>query len=59
MEEKDIRIDTYSNSFAEVKMRLTHLPTGLSVNGLGIGRYKLKAALMKELKKKVDTKKEQ
>lgn len=55
MKDSDIRIDTYTNSSPDIKMRLVHLPTGKTVNGeTNRSSLKLKDKLMEELKQKVE-----
>jgi protein subunit release factor A len=55
MKESDIRIDTYCISSPIAKMRLMHIPTGLSVHGeTERSILKLKYKLMKELEEKVN-----
>lgn len=50
MDERDLVFDSYTNSSSEVRMRITHIPTGLSVNGQTTkSRYKLREQLLKEL----------
>jgi protein subunit release factor A len=53
MNEKDLRIDTFTSSSPLVRMRITHVPTGLSVLGEGDSKSGLRRKLMKELAEKV------
>jgi protein subunit release factor A len=55
MNEKDLRIDTFTNSSPLVRMRITHVPTGISVLGEGDSKSGLRRKLMKELTEKVAT----
>ena len=50
---RELRIDTYLNSGHTVQMKVTHEPTGVSVNGSGVFRLKLKERLISEIVKKV------
>ena len=53
MEEKDIKIDTFSNQW-KCEMKLTHLPTGTFVKGVtDKSRFKLREKLMDELEEKL------
>lgn len=54
MEIKELRIDTFSNSSSEVVIRITHMPTGTTVSGEGVGRYRLREKLMRELEEKLN-----
>ncbi len=49
----EVRIDIYTNSSEKTVMEITHTNTGLSVQGEGVNRHKLKNALIEELNKKV------
>jgi len=52
---KDCRTDIYTNSSPNVDIRITHLPTGISVEYSGLGLYKQKEAALKDLAYKVKT----
>lgn len=57
--EGDIRIDTSTpgtiqNGVESYPVRLTHLPTGLTVSGTDRSTYRLRKRLMIELKELVD-----
>lgn len=54
MNEKDLRIETFSNSSPEVSMRITHIPTGEIIDGIGNSSHKLKLELMSRLKIQVE-----
>ena len=49
MKLEEVRIDTYTDSSPNVRMKLTHLPTGKTVEGSGKGQIKLRQTLMAEL----------
>jgi len=51
---RDVVVETRTNSSSLVKMKLTHTPTGATVNGSSVGQYKLKERLIKELEDKVN-----
>jgi len=54
---EDLRIDTYTNSSSLTEMRLTHCPTGTSVDGVGVSSSHLRVTLMKALRQKLDGRK--
>jgi len=56
MNETDLRIDTFTNygSHQPQPMKITHLPSGLSVQGSDISLIRLKKRLMKELEEKIN-----
>lgn len=58
MDMRDIEITTFTNSSDSIGMRLTHLPTGISVKGEGKSRFKLKESLMVELKERTSAMRE-
>lgn len=49
MDNKDLRIDVFTNSTTNVSMRITHMSTGAVVEGEGVGKYRLKKALIEKL----------
>lgn len=49
----DVRIDAFTDSSPVAKVRITHLPTGASVEGSGIGMHRLKTRLLSELGAKI------
>lgn len=54
--QKDLRIDTITNSSRFVQMRITHMPSGISIAGMSDeGRVRLRERLMQELEKLVKT----
>ena len=54
MNEKDLIIKEFSNSTAEVNMKITHIPTGTVVSGTGERRYALRRQLLKEVEEKIN-----
>jgi hypothetical protein len=46
-------IDTFRNNSPVVSMRITHTPTGISVQGAGTSFYRLKEQLMDELRARI------
>jgi protein subunit release factor A len=49
---QDIRVDTSWTSFQPIKMRITHIPTGIVVTGEGYSQVKLREELMVALEAK-------
>jgi len=49
MNSKEVRTETHTNSSRTKKMRLTHIPTGKTVEGVGWSLYKLRYDLMIDL----------
>lgn len=49
LDEREVRVEVFTNASPIVRMRLLHLPTGYSVDGESESRVRLKAALMKAL----------
>jgi len=56
LDERQLRIDTFTNGGSEIAMRITHIENGLSVSGNGKSQIRLKNRLMKELKEKLEEK---
>jgi protein subunit release factor A len=56
MDPKDLRIDSFShgtNGNESVSMQITHIPSGVSVNGEGQVKTKLREQLVAELEQKI------
>ncbi len=54
MKNEDIQIETVTNSGLKLGMRITHMPSGISIKGTAIiRRNRLKGKLMRELTDKV------
>lgn len=53
LDKKDIIISRYSNSSSEEEITITHIPTGLNVQGKGIFIAMLVEDLMKRLELKI------
>jgi len=57
MKPSEVNIEVYSDggamSIRKVTMKVTHLPTGVSVEGEGYSRHLLRDSLWKDLEKKV------
>jgi len=53
--DKDLKVDIFTNSSPYITMQITHIPSGVSVNGHRDGsRYRLRKALLIELESKVN-----
>lgn len=53
IDERDLRLDTFTNSSPIVRMKMTHLPTGHTAKATGISHHKLKELLMDKIEIKV------
>ncbi len=53
LNKKDIKVEKYTNSSPEVTMYLTHIPTGVSVKGIGKKQRELKEKLIRDLENAV------
>lgn len=54
---KDIRIDTFTYAIknSEIHMKLTHIPTGVSVKDSGLSMRRLRETLMRRLNDKINS----
>lgn len=53
MDIKDLRIDTFRTHSTNVEMRVRHLKTGTSVEGIGLSPIQLRSQLIERLEKKL------
>lgn len=55
--ESDFRVDTFTDSFP-LKMRITYLPTGDSIEQTGKIKYRLRQKIMDLLREKIEKEEE-
>jgi hypothetical protein len=54
LDKTKLRIDTFENYVDPIHMKITHMDSGISVNGSGKSRIQLKIRLIKELEEKIE-----
>ena len=53
IDEKDLRIDIYTNSSKKIVMKIMHIHSGICVEDSGESKYKLKKKLIREIDQKL------